>query len=80
MRKIYIAMADIIVNVPQDKLQFFTALLKELKLKFTNEEAYEVPEWQQQLIKERFATATADDYVPATELLDEIAKKHGIIK
>lgn len=73
-------MADITVSVPQDKLEFFTSLLKELKLKFTREELYDVPQWQQQLIKQRFATAKAEDYVPATELLDEIARKHGIIK
>ena len=71
-------MKEIIIKVPDSKFEFVMELIKNLGIKFSlkkEDKEFEVPQWQQDLVKQRIETATTNDYIPLEDALKQIKRK-----
>lgn len=71
-------MKEIIIKVPDSKFEFVMELIKNLGIKFSlkkEDKEFEVPQWQQDLVKQRIKTAKPQDYIPLEDALKQIKRK-----
>lgn len=71
-------MKQFVINVPDDKQAFFEKLMQNLDFAVTNTSVVNepVPEWHKEIVLNRMASSSEDDYIPWEEAKLNIRRKN----
>lgn len=65
-------MRQFTLNIPDDKIAFFTQLFEQLSVTYEQTE-FEIPKWQQDIVTQRIKTAKPNDYKDWDGINDELS-------